>query len=513
MAPPCSVSMVFSVEPFKPVQKRSHTYDEALELIGFGRAQFYLVLLSGFSIMASINEAMGLSIILPASHCDLGLDPGEKGMIGGAIFLGIMTSSYFWGYQADTRGRQVVLKYSLIAASVCSIASSFANDFVSLMVLRFITGVCIAAPSATVYAYLGEFCTPQKRVQLISFASVMPSVGIIYVALIGWLTLSYDWSVQITDTITYKPWRLLFILYTLPGLLAGITFFFFPESPKFLLSQGRDSEALEVLKRFHRINHGAGSEGSYEVTTLRPDIDEVKRESKEGLIGVLKSMKDQTIPLLKLPYLKYFFVCCVHSISAFTIYGGLGLWFPQIMNQISSNDSADGTEICSVLQQKPSEDSSPTLSAVCVDQVQQETFIYTAMLGAFGATYCLTLSCILGRFRGSTVLICNMTIAGVAGILLQFFTNSYLVAVLFCVDIMFAGICVMLVNARAVSLFPTHVRGMAVSLVNMAGRLSCFVASAVIGLLMTQNCPLTFYFLSGMLFVSAAVTFLLPREE
>lgn len=93
-----------------------------------------------------------------------------------------MASSYFWGYQADTRGRQVVLKYSLIAASICSVASSFANDFASLMVLRFITGVCIAAPSATVYAYLGEFCTPQKRVQLISYASVMPSVGIIYVA-------------------------------------------------------------------------------------------------------------------------------------------------------------------------------------------------------------------------------------------------------------------------------------------------------------------------------------------
>lgn len=90
MAPPCSVSMVYSVEPFKPVQKRSHSYDEALELVGFGRAQFYLVLLSGFSIMASINEAMGLSIILPASHCDLGLDPGEKGMIGGAIFLGLL---------------------------------------------------------------------------------------------------------------------------------------------------------------------------------------------------------------------------------------------------------------------------------------------------------------------------------------------------------------------------------------------------------------------------------------
>ncbi|XP_062540165.1 synaptic vesicle glycoprotein 2B-like [Armigeres subalbatus] len=510
---PSSVSMVFTVEPVngQKSQKRCHTYDEALELVGFGRAQIFLIILSGFSIMASINEAMGMSIILPASQCDLALDAGQKGMIGGAVFLGVMAASYFWGYQADTRGRQLVLKYALIATSICSLGSSFTNDYVSLLVMRLITGLCVAAPSATVYAYLGEFCTPRRRVQMISYASVMPFIGIIYVAFIGWITLSYEWSYTITDTMAYKPWRLLFILYTIPGLLAGILFFFFPESPKFLLSKGREDEALAVLQKLYRVNHGSAKEGIYEVTALQSEVSEVKPVSQSGLLGVLKSVIDQTLPLLKFPYLKYFFVCCVHSASAFTIYGGLGLWFPQIMNQISS-DSSGGTEICSVLQQQPAPVNISS-STVCESSVQQETFIYTAMLGAFGGIYCLALSLILRRFRGSTMMVLNMIIAGVAGILLQFFTNSYFVAVLFCVEIIFAGICVMLVNAQAVSLFPTQVRGMAVSLVNMVGRLSCFVASAVIGLLMSQNCPATFYFLSGMTFVSAAVTFLLPKEK
>lgn len=93
-----------------------------------------------------------------------------------------MASSYFWGYQADTRGRQLVLKYALFATSICSVASSFVNDFGSLMALRFITGICISAPSAIVYTYLGEFCTNSKRVQMLSYASVMASLGIVYVA-------------------------------------------------------------------------------------------------------------------------------------------------------------------------------------------------------------------------------------------------------------------------------------------------------------------------------------------
>ncbi|XP_058448628.1 synaptic vesicle glycoprotein 2B-like [Malaya genurostris] len=506
--------MVFTVEKIRSEKDQprqlAYSFDEALELIGFGRAQVLLVILSGCSIMASINEAMGLSIILPASRCDLVLDPGEAGMVGGVIFLGIMTSSYFWGYQADTRGRLVVIKYALMATSVCSVASSFTNDFASLMALRFITGLFISAPAAVVYAYLGEFCTPAKRTQMISCASVMAALGVVYVALIGWWMLSYDWRFKISDTMEYRPWRFLFILNTLPGFLAAIVYFFCPESPKFLHSQGRHTEALNILKRLYCINHKVQNADEYKVKALIPDSSTNHTESKGRFIDILKSMRDQTVPLFKPPLLIYFFVCCMHSITAFAIYGGLGLWFPQIMNQVTSASSPDGVLICSILQ--PNQTTEISQPSVCDDHVQQNTFIYTIMLGGFGVLVNLLISLVLGRTSEKTMLVFNTVLAGVAGILLQFFTNSYLVAFLFCVEIMFAGICVMLVNAAAVSLFPTHVRAMAVSLVNMIGRFSCFAASSVIGILMAKNCLVTFYVLSGVLFVSGGLTFLLPRK-
>lgn len=71
------------------------------------------------------------------------------------------------------------------------------------MVLRFITGLCIAAPAATIYAYLGEFCTPSRRVQLISYASVMPSVGIIYVA----CKLIFGIASELTCDDKFKPFQ------------------------------------------------------------------------------------------------------------------------------------------------------------------------------------------------------------------------------------------------------------------------------------------------------------------
>ncbi|XP_055585475.1 synaptic vesicle glycoprotein 2B-like [Uranotaenia lowii] len=504
-------SAIFTVEKVKQEidSKRTHTFEEALELAGFGRAQLILLFLSGCTMMASIIESMGISIILPASDCDLLMDPGEKGMIGGAIFLGVMASSYFWGYQADTRGRKIVLQYALFVVSICSVASSFTNDFTSMMCLRLLTGVFLSAPTSTVYAYFGEFCPPKRRVQMLSYASIMGSVGIIFIAGIGWWLLSYNWSFVIFGLV-FKPWRLLFIVYTIPGLLTAVAFLFCPESPKFLLSRSRSQEALDVLRWIHKVNKGSNSTEDFPVTSLASLDDSAQVHYKPGLIGVLKSMKDQTIPLLKCPSVLYFSICCLEALGAFSIYGGLALWFPQIMNKVVSDSATQ--PICSILQVSNSNASSTehTAAPQCIEHVQQETFLFTAMLGLFAACVSFFMSLMLGRFQTKSMLIVNMAIAGVAGIVLQFVSNSFAVALLFCVEILFAGIGVLLVNGLAVSLFPTHVTGMAVALINVVGRFSCFAASAVIGLMIRQDCPLTFYLHSGLLLVCSAASLLLP---
>lgn len=80
---------VITVDPLRVQGKnRSHTYEEALNLAGFGRAQLGLMALAGCCLMATMNESMVASFVLSAGHCDLGLDPEQVGAIGGAIFLG-----------------------------------------------------------------------------------------------------------------------------------------------------------------------------------------------------------------------------------------------------------------------------------------------------------------------------------------------------------------------------------------------------------------------------------------
>jgi len=51
--------------------------------------------------------------------------------------------------------------------------------------------------------------------------------------------------------------------------------------------------------------------------------------------GTLISLIDQTIPLIKPPYLLPFIACCALQFGTFFISAGLGLFLPDILNKLS----------------------------------------------------------------------------------------------------------------------------------------------------------------------------------
>jgi MFS transporter, VNT family, synaptic vesicle glycoprotein 2 len=56
------------------------------------------------------------------------------------MFLGIVVSSHFWGYVADTKGRRKVILYTVLASNFCTLIASFALNYEMLIVARFFTG-------------------------------------------------------------------------------------------------------------------------------------------------------------------------------------------------------------------------------------------------------------------------------------------------------------------------------------------------------------------------------------
>lgn len=76
---------------------------------------------------------------------------------------------------------------------------------------------------------------------------------------LAWLLLSYNWRYA-WGLIEMRPWRLLTAIYSLPLLISALLVFSVDESPKFLMTKGNKTEALEILKKIYKVNTGKPKE-------------------------------------------------------------------------------------------------------------------------------------------------------------------------------------------------------------------------------------------------------------
>lgn len=130
-----------SEEPAGENSKKEITIDEALAQIGFGKFNWGVIILCGMTISSVFLESVSINIILPLAQCDLNLTSVDKGWLSGITKVGVLTSSYFWGYLADTQGRKAVMAIPMLIAAFFSLLSSFAPSFWILLILRLINGI------------------------------------------------------------------------------------------------------------------------------------------------------------------------------------------------------------------------------------------------------------------------------------------------------------------------------------------------------------------------------------
>lgn len=67
----------------------------------------------------------------------------------------------------------------------------------------------------------------------------------------------------------------------------------------------------------------------------------------------MMSLREQTVPLFKPPYVLYFFACSLLHFGTFSVAGGMALFLPDILNRLSKAQpfgKGDDLKICDVLQ-------------------------------------------------------------------------------------------------------------------------------------------------------------------
>ncbi|XP_029590282.1 solute carrier family 22 member 5 isoform X1 [Salmo trutta] len=156
------------------------------------------------------------------------------------FFFGVLSGSFLSGIISDRYGRRFIFFATLALQTVFSILQAAANSWELFCALYFIVGMGQIANYCAAFILGSELLIRNVR---INFASL--GVSICYA--IGYTALPmFAWFI--------RSWRILLIALSVPGFLYIPLWWYIPESPRWLLSQGRVKEAEDIIRAAARKN-------------------------------------------------------------------------------------------------------------------------------------------------------------------------------------------------------------------------------------------------------------------
>ena len=181
-----------------------------------------------------------ISGAIPFFQKDFGIDNGMVEQITSAGLLGAILGALFCGKLTDRVGRRKVILASAGIFAVGAVWSGIAADAWNLVLARLFLGVAIGVSSFAVPLYIAEISPTKVRGTLVSMFQLMVTIGVL---------VSYLSDLYFADESDMTCWRPMFYVGVIPACILLIGMFFMPETPRWLMSQGRHDESIRILNR------------------------------------------------------------------------------------------------------------------------------------------------------------------------------------------------------------------------------------------------------------------------
>ncbi|WP_114381258.1 sugar porter family MFS transporter [Paenibacillus prosopidis] len=171
----------------------------------------------------------------------------EVGWAVSSLIIGCIIGAAMSGLLSDKFGRKRVLITAAILFIISSIGSAIPETFSGFIIARIIGGIGIGITSTLCPLYNAEIAPAKYRGRLVALNQLAIVTGIFLTYFVNlWISGSGDeaWGIA-------SAWRYMFGVGAIPGVLFLALLFFVPESPRWLIKQGRPADALPILLRIH----------------------------------------------------------------------------------------------------------------------------------------------------------------------------------------------------------------------------------------------------------------------
>ena len=201
---------------------------------------------------------------------DLGLDSFKQGLVVSILIFGAAIGAMVAGKLADQFGRKHNITLLAVIFIISTVACALSPSWKFLAFSRLVLGFAVGGASVTVPIYLAELSPYERRGSLVTQNELMIIVG--------------QFSAFIINAVIFNIWgeylfiwRYMLVVAVLPAITLLFGMLWMPKSPRWLVSQNKGNEALDVLKQL-RSDERALAEIE-EVNTL------AKQEEKSNLGG------------------------------------------------------------------------------------------------------------------------------------------------------------------------------------------------------------------------------------
>jgi len=187
-----------------------------------------------------------------------------QGSYMGGVFVGCMV----WGWASDKFGRRLTMLVAAVIQVASSILAAFAPNYIIFIMLRFLIAFSVSGVFECGFVLVTEICGPHYRTYF------------------GILTqFPFGWGAALLPVIAYfiRAWKSLQLAISIPCVLLGIFYWTIPESPRWLVAEGRLDEALAILKNGAKTNNKQlppDDELMEMLTAIAADDEDAQKEEK-----------------------------------------------------------------------------------------------------------------------------------------------------------------------------------------------------------------------------------------
>ncbi len=282
----------------KKIQDASADYElHSIDNAKLGRAHWQLVAVLGIALVVDVMKPATLGFVMPGLRREYSITTSEASLLALFAMIGTTVGSVVWGILADKMGRRgSILLASLIFIStgICGTMPAFKWN----LAMCFFMGMSAGGMLPIVFALLAEVIPSRHRGWISVLLGGLGSVG-------GYLAASGA-AAELEPTFS---WRILWLLNVPTGLLVILLRRFIPESPRYLLHEGRVEEARETLAAF--------------------DIElvPVPRTIAPAPVSQATEFKE----LFRKPYLVITLTVCIYGLAWGLVNWGFLTWLPTIL--------------------------------------------------------------------------------------------------------------------------------------------------------------------------------------